>query len=135
MARALKIDESVTTCDCCGKVNLKQTVLMELDDGARANYGTTCAARNSGKSQKEIRAEIAAKTSVEKSAIESRAMTARAEYRASQEFIALSFAEASARKLGLIGRSFKDFCAIAREADYRARNETAAKHSVPAFML
>ena len=49
MAQALGTDDSVTTCDCCGKSNLKLTVIIELDDGDVVHYGTTCAARNTGR--------------------------------------------------------------------------------------
>lgn len=60
MARALGIDDSVTTCDCCGKSGLKYTVAMELDSGEIVHYGCVCAARNTGKAQKTITSEIKA---------------------------------------------------------------------------
>lgn len=58
-ATALLITDEVTTCDCCGRADLKRTVLMRLDCGGLVNYGTTCAARNSGKDQRQIKKEIA----------------------------------------------------------------------------
>lgn len=58
--RAIGTDDSVNTCDCCGKKNLKYTVVMVSTDGETLHYGSTCAARNSGKAQKQIRAEISA---------------------------------------------------------------------------
>ena len=43
----LHIDDSVTTCDCCGRQNLKATVLMRNDEtGAEFFFGRTCAARD-----------------------------------------------------------------------------------------
>lgn len=56
--RALHLTDTVTTCDCCGRANLKATVLMLRDDGGTAHYGRTCAARNSGKTSKQIQVEI-----------------------------------------------------------------------------
>jgi len=58
MARALGINDAVTTCDCCGKHPLKSTVEIELDDGTVVHYGSVCAKRNTGKSQPTISAEI-----------------------------------------------------------------------------
>src|ERR1700686_2378031 len=58
MATAHGITDAVTTCDCCGKSNLKQTVIMELTSGELVHYGSVCAARNTGKTQKQIKREI-----------------------------------------------------------------------------
>jgi hypothetical protein len=60
MARALFIDDSITTCECCGKTGLKATVAMLLDDNSMAHYGRTCAARNTGKTSQEITREVRA---------------------------------------------------------------------------
>lgn len=57
---ALHVDDTVTTCDCCGRQNLKATVLMRNSDtGTEFYFGRTCAARNSGKDQRQIKKEIA----------------------------------------------------------------------------
>ena len=56
--RALHITDDVTTCDCCGKSNLKHTVAMLTDAGEVVHYGTVCASRNSGKPGATIRAEV-----------------------------------------------------------------------------
>lgn len=56
--QALYLDDSVTTCDCCGRTELQATVAMQLDCGGILHYGRICAARNSGKSQKQIKIEI-----------------------------------------------------------------------------
>ncbi len=58
MARALGTDDSVNTCDCCGKTNLKFTVTIELDSGDVVHYGQICAGRNTGKTRPQISAEI-----------------------------------------------------------------------------
>jgi hypothetical protein len=36
--------DDVTTCDCCGRKDLKSTVALSFDDADPAYYGTTCAA-------------------------------------------------------------------------------------------
>ena len=42
---AVHIDDSVTTCDCCGRQNLKATVFMRnAETGAEFHFGRTCAA-------------------------------------------------------------------------------------------
>ena len=58
--KALYIDDSVTTCDCCGRTELKATVAMQLDCGGILHYGQTCAARNSGKTSQQVTKEIRA---------------------------------------------------------------------------
>ena len=57
---ALCLDDSVTTCDCCGRSDLKATVLMQSDLGELVHFGQVCAARNSSKTRKEVTAEIRA---------------------------------------------------------------------------
>ena len=38
--------DEITACECCGKMDLKQTVGIEdLDTGEQLHFGTTCAAR------------------------------------------------------------------------------------------
>ena len=61
--RAIGTSEEVTTCDCCGRADLKSTVVMvEIDpDGGQIGdemyYGCVCAARHSGRPVREIRSE------------------------------------------------------------------------------
>jgi hypothetical protein len=58
---ALHIDDTVTTCDCCGRQNLKATVLMRNNDtSAEFFFGRTCAARNAGKTSQQITKEVRA---------------------------------------------------------------------------
>jgi hypothetical protein len=56
--KALYITDEIDTCDCCGRTDLKATVAMQLSDGGILHYGRTCAARNSGKDQRQIKKEI-----------------------------------------------------------------------------
>ena len=64
--KALYITEEIDTCDCCGRTDLKATVAMQLSDGGILHYGRTCAARNSGKTQKQIRQEVYAEEAAAK---------------------------------------------------------------------
>jgi len=57
---AILIDDSITTCECCGRANLKATVLMQSDLGELVHFGRTCAARNTGKTSKQITKEVRA---------------------------------------------------------------------------
>lgn len=43
--KILGITDETTTCECCGKTNLKKTVVLETEDGGELRYGTDCAAR------------------------------------------------------------------------------------------
>ena len=45
MYKILGITDEVTTCDCCGRSNLKCTVGLETPDGATVYYGRDCAGR------------------------------------------------------------------------------------------
>jgi hypothetical protein len=56
--KALYITDEITTCECCGRSELKATVAMQLNDGGILFYGRSCAARNSGKTTKQIKQEI-----------------------------------------------------------------------------
>lgn len=55
---AICTDDSITTCQCCGRTDLKATVLMQSDLGELVHFGRTCAARNSGKTGQQITKEI-----------------------------------------------------------------------------
>ncbi len=48
--------DEVSTCDCCGKTNLKSTVAVSVDGGETQYYGVVCAARALGRSAKEVKA-------------------------------------------------------------------------------
>lgn len=39
------ITDERTECEVCGKIELRSTVLLELEDGSQIYAGTTCAAR------------------------------------------------------------------------------------------
>ena len=61
---AICLDDSVITCDCCGRKDLKATVLMQSDLGELVHFGQVCAARNSGKTRQQVTKEIRAERDV-----------------------------------------------------------------------
>lgn len=48
--------DEVTTCDCCGRANLKSTVAISIDGGEAVYFGITCAARALRLGVREIKA-------------------------------------------------------------------------------
>lgn len=47
--------EDSNVCECCGKTNLKLTVVLGFEDGSIKRYGTVCAAKAiSGKTGKSV---------------------------------------------------------------------------------
>lgn len=127
--KALGITDERTTCDCCGKSDLKCTVAMESDGGEIVYYGRTCAGRNSGKSTAVINREIADEEA-------RRVRAARAEYAAHPHHLAerARFAERDrvARETGarMVGTAAMEFVREATEAATIARVEIAGRHNV-----
>lgn len=129
MSKALGITDAVTTCDCCGKSNLKCTVEIELDGGEIVHYGRICASRNTGKPAKVINAEVAAEADRKRRA-------ARAEFESSPQAGALAarIKEAYSQSIAP-GRAFADFCRAAREAADSIRNDIAARHGLQPYQI
>ena len=60
MVNYLGIEDSVNTCDCCGKNNLKHTVALEFN-GEKRNYGVVCAGNALGhktKNAKDVQSAV-----------------------------------------------------------------------------
>ena len=56
MYKILGLTDEVTTCECCGKQNLKHTVV--LDNGENmVHFGSSCAAKKLGQKQGAIELE------------------------------------------------------------------------------
>ena len=134
MSKAHGIDDSVTTCDCCGKSNLKSTVIIELDSGEIVHYGSVCARRNTGKDRATITREINAHAAAMKAAAD-------AELRAHPAYIAerARFAErdAYARATGIrmVGTVAMEFVREACEACDTARRAIATKYGVTPYSI
>ncbi len=127
MPRALGTDDSITTCDCCGRSGLKFTVTMELDNGSIAHYGQVCASRNTGKPRALIASEI-------KAHAEAQASAARAEFFAHPAYAAERAAFA-ARPRELIGKSAYEFVKSACAAADAVRAEIVAKYGISRYVL
>lgn len=127
MARTLGTDDGVTTCDCCGKSNLKFTVVIELNDGEIVHYGQVCAGRNTGKDRRTQTSEARAYHLEQVAA-------ARAEWHAHPAHAAerARFAERDdlARRTGqrMVGMRAAEFVAEAVDAATAAVNAIAAKY-------
>lgn len=70
--------DDVTTCECCGRSDLKSTVALSIDESDAVYYGVTCAARALGRPANEIRVE-ARKADQEKARLERKAREERYE--------------------------------------------------------
>jgi hypothetical protein len=57
LIKCLGTDDSVNSCDCCGRSELKATVAFETESGEVVYFGVVCAAKASGKSSAWIRSE------------------------------------------------------------------------------
>jgi len=64
--KAFGTTQEITTCECCGREDLKKTIIMDTvdSDGNRdlniQHFGVVCAAKNSGRTEKEIKEEVKA---------------------------------------------------------------------------
>lgn len=102
--------DEVDTCDCCGKTNLKCTVAFEKADGATVYYGTTCAARHTGrKAAQWEKLAYEQKQAVERQVRAALALTV--------EYAEMVRVTSEARALRLLpGKAFRDFTAAAFDA-------------------
>jgi hypothetical protein len=119
MAKQLGTDDSINTCDCCGKTGLKFTFAVELDSGEVVHYGSTCVTRHTGKTPAKIANEVFAREQAEKAICE-------AQFRATVESSRLEAKMKEAHKLGLFGKAFKEFCTVERLAADAKRAEIFA---------
>lgn len=127
MSKALGTDDSINTCDCCGKTGLKFTVIIELDCGEVAHYGSTCASRNTGKTAPQINGEIKAEHA-------RKCAAALAELKASAEYAAL-LAKLHQRPRTMLGRAAADFIRVESDAEFAKRQQIAAKHGIRAYEM
>lgn len=129
MLKAISICDHINTCDCCGKTKLKCTVEMMDEMGEVYYYGTTCAARNSGKLPKDIKAEI------EKN-LADRIDAAKKEYHSSLELIACNakIDEANKNKIS-VGKEFMEYCKNENEAESNKKREIAKKYNIAPYQF
>jgi alkylated DNA nucleotide flippase Atl1 len=131
MSVAIGTDDSVTTCDCCGRTGLKFTVVIQLDQGEVAHYGQVCAIRNTGKDRRTLGNEVNAYR-------QSQLSTARREYRSHPAYRAevARLAERDALPWNdprRTGAKAADFVRSARQAADKASAEIAARFNLRAW--
>jgi hypothetical protein len=56
MVKFLGISDESTTCECCGKRNLKRTVALDMGEVGVVRYGVDCAARALGMRSDAVKA-------------------------------------------------------------------------------
>lgn len=56
--RIAGISDDVTTCECCGRTDLKRTIALESGTGEIRYFGTACAAHAMGRSGRKASASI-----------------------------------------------------------------------------
>lgn len=128
MTRVLGIDDSVNTCDCCGKTHLKYTVVVSEGETVK-HYGSVCATKRTWLTHKEIRTEVKAERG-------RRVATARKEYRESTAHVNLEAAIARAHRENIPpGKEFRAYIAISVDEDEIVRSFIARKHGVTAVDL
>lgn len=121
--RVLGFDESVNTCECCGKSPIKGTFAVELASGQVMYYGSTCVTRHTGKPAKVILQDARAALAV-------RCQSARQEVRDHPTYAAYEARMRQAHTAGLIGSAFREFCRREWEAQAAAQAEIAKRHGV-----
>lgn len=119
MHTILGIEDSVNTCDCCGKTGLKFTIAVDMS-GKVLHYGSVCATRHTGKESKVVRKEA-------KDAMTARREAAKREVREHPTYSAYYARMHAARTLGLISTAFLEFCRAEREAQEAAQHAIAAR--------
>jgi hypothetical protein len=126
----LGFTDSVHTCDCCGKTDLKGTFGIEMiETGEVLYYGSVCVTRNTGKTKKELK-------SMQDEREAAILTAAKAEYAAMGTEAALraKLAECRAAKIPT-GRAFKDYIDAELDADNAARKLVAEKHGIKVYQL
>ncbi len=119
----LGITDEINTCDCCGRTNLKSTVVFETDDGDIVHYGSTCAGRNTGKPTKVWVSESEKAAEVRRVAIQTALYN-------SDEQKAWDKKADEGRKAGILpGLTFKAYCKVELDA-LRAKEEALKKEIV-----
>lgn len=56
----IEVNSETSTCECCGRTDLKRVAVLRLTNGSVVRYGCDCAGRTLGKGvAKSIKAEVA----------------------------------------------------------------------------
>jgi len=111
MFKILGTDDSINSCDCCGKSGLKHTVVVEIN-GEEFHYGSTCATKHTGLRYNQINKAIQDER-------DHRKESARKEFYSSNEYIQHQLKLIQLTKSGIRpGKEFHEMqkdCAIIAE--------------------
>lgn len=128
MFKILGTDDAVNTCDCCGKTNLKSTVIVEVD-GDVLHYGAVCATRHTKLTAREIKAAI-------QSELDGRVMAAQKAYKATPEYAAERAIMARANTFKIKpGVEFMTYVRAEVSAAAAKAREIAAQYGVEVFKV
>lgn len=129
MFKVLGYEEAFTTCDCCGKANLKGTFAVERQDGEILHYGCVCVTRHTGKAAKAVRKEA-------QDAVQARLDAASNELRVHPATLAERAKLVELQSARVVpGRAFMDAHRAEAEAADAARALIAAKHGFKPYEL
>ena len=129
--KTLGISQYITTCDCCGRSELKSTVIMkEIETEKVVYFGSTCATRNSGIDKKTINSDLKKIHIAEQILKRARIVEAKKEYRKSSEYLNLEIARIKANFKGYTGKEYADDCRIQSDAADNACKIIADKYNV-----
>jgi hypothetical protein len=122
-------DDSVHTCDCCGKTNLKVTFAIEMiETGEILHYGSVCVTRNTGRKHGELNKMKEARDAEKRKAAQN-------EWQMTPECVALKAKRREAASKDLIGRAFKEHCLVELQKAEPVMVEIAARHGIERFYL
>ncbi len=125
----LGTNDAVNTCDCCGKTNLKSTVIVSID-GVVFHYGSTCAARNLNISKLVLNAGIRLVKQEAEKQFEMRRGVAMVDVMNLTSFKILQDQTTATMKTGLIGKPFKEAMQPYRDAFEADLPTIATKHGL-----
>ncbi len=129
MIKVLGINDAVNSCDCCGKSNLKSTVIVSID-GVVFHYGSTCAARNLNISKLVLNAGIRLAKEQAEREFEIRRGIAMVDVMNLPSFKILQDQTTATMKTGLIGKPFKEAMQPYRDAFAADLPAIATKHGL-----
>lgn len=127
MHTILGVEDSVNTCDCCGRTGLKYTVAVSIG-GDVLHYGSVCVTRHTGKSSAAVRKEA-------RDAREQRLNSARKTVETHPSYAAYQSRMDAARKLNLLSTAFMEYCRVEREAQHTAQSQIALQSGFKFYEL
>lgn len=123
--KILGTDDSVNTCDCCGKSNLKSTVIVDVD-GEILHYGSTCATRHTGLNDREIKTAI-------KTHSDGIVAQAKKEFESTSEYRDEQNTFHTAHKNNLTGKEFREYSRQASTKAAERKAQIAAKFGIESY--